>query len=66
MTTNKASESVKDFCQSNNISKSMFYKMQREGKGPRVMKVGRRTLISHEAAAAWRKSLEAIHGLKRG
>jgi hypothetical protein len=58
MTTNKVAESVKDFCQSNGISKSMFYKIQREGKGPCIMKIGRRTLISNEAAAEWRKSLE--------
>jgi predicted DNA-binding transcriptional regulator AlpA len=66
MKTNKAAESVGDFCQSNGISKSMFYKMQREGKGPRIMKIGRRTLISQEASAKWRKNLEAINGLKRG
>jgi hypothetical protein len=32
--------------------------MQREGWGPTVMHVGSRTLISIEAAAAWRKQRE--------
>jgi hypothetical protein len=27
--------------------------LAREGRGPRVMHVGRRTLITKEAAAAW-------------
>lgn len=50
--------SVKDFCQSFGISIPMFYKLSREGKGPRLMKVGRRTLISSEAADQWRKNME--------
>ena len=32
--------------------------MQREGWGPTTMKVGSRTLISHEAAEKWRRERE--------
>ena len=37
--------------------------MQQEGTGPKVMKVRGRTLISIEAAAAWRREREAASQL---
>ena len=30
----------------------------KDGRGPRMMKLGRRTLISAEAAADWRRQIE--------
>jgi hypothetical protein len=51
--------SVAEFCEAHGISRGLFYKLQRDGWGPSVMKVGHRTLISDEAAAAWRKKMEA-------
>jgi hypothetical protein len=42
--------SVRDFCKSHGISRSFFYKLESEGKGPRCCKCGARTLISAEAA----------------
>lgn len=50
--------SVKDFCATHGISLSLFYNLVRDGKAPRFMKVGRRTLISAEAAQEWRKEME--------
>jgi len=50
--------SIKEFCRLHGISEDMYFKMRREGWGPRTMKVGSRTLISHESAAAWRKARE--------
>jgi hypothetical protein len=50
--------SIREFCAAHRISEDMFYKMRRQGWGPRIMKVGSRTLISHESAAAWRKARE--------
>lgn len=52
------SNSVSDFCRAHGISRALFYKLLREGRGPRVMKVGRRTLISCEAAEQWRRRME--------
>jgi len=49
---------IREFARAHGISADMFYKMQREGWGPTVMKVGSRTLISVEAAAAWRRRQE--------
>ena len=51
-------QSIEDFCKSNGISRSLFYKLLRQGRAPRIMKIGRRTLISSEAASEWRKAME--------
>lgn len=50
--------SVSDFCRAHGISRAMFYKLTKEGRGPRTAKVGRRTLISQEAAEEWRREME--------
>jgi hypothetical protein len=55
----KACYSVDEFCGAHNICRAMFYKIMKEGRGPRVMRVGARTLISEEAAADWRRRMEA-------
>ena len=55
-----ATYSVRDFCREHGISRGLFYRLLREGRGPRVMKVGRRTLISQEAADAWRRRMESV------
>ena len=50
--------SVPEFCEAHRISRSLFYKLVAEGKGPRIFKAGSRTLVSDEAAAAWRRRME--------
>lgn len=50
---------VPQFCDQHHISKVHFYNLVKQGKGPRLMKLGRRTLISSEAAADWRARMEA-------
>lgn len=50
---------VRTFCESNKIGRAFFYQLQKSGNGPRIMKVGRRTLITPEAVAEWRKKMEA-------
>jgi hypothetical protein len=51
--------SIRTFCELHNISVDTYFRMQRRGEGPVTMKVGGRTLISQEAAAAWRRAREA-------
>jgi len=51
--------SVAQFCRRHGIARATFYKLQAQRRAPRVMKVGSRTLISREAAAAWRAAREA-------
>ena len=54
-----ATYTVPGFCREHHISRSYLYRLWNEGRGPRRTKVGRRTLISGEAAAAWRRRMEA-------
>ncbi len=49
---------VTQFADAHFVSRTHVYALIKAGKGPRVMKVGRRTLISVEAAADWRRQLE--------
>lgn len=56
--TGRAAYSVAEFCAAHGITKVTFYKSMKEGNGPRIMKVGARTLISAEAAADWRRQCE--------
>jgi hypothetical protein len=58
MTIQKQSVSITEFCQQHAISRAMFYVLRGRGEAPRIMKVGRRTLISAEAAAEWRGRME--------
>jgi hypothetical protein len=51
--------SIENFCQLHSISQDMFFKMKREGWGPDTIKVGARTLITNEAATAWRRQRQA-------
>ena len=55
----KQTYSVTEFCQEHGISRGLFYQVLREGRGPRIMKVGKRTLVSQEAAEEWRRRMEA-------
>lgn len=57
--TSKKAFSIDEFCSAHGISRAMFYKILKEGTGPRTMRVGSRTLISDEASADWRRQMEA-------
>jgi hypothetical protein len=50
--------SIAEFCETHRIARSFLYVLLREGQGPRVMKLGRRTFITREAAAEWRARME--------
>jgi excisionase family DNA binding protein len=50
---------VDDICAEHGISRQLFYRMQREGKGPKTFKIGRCVRISETAANEWIATLEA-------
>jgi excisionase family DNA binding protein len=50
---------VDAFCRAYAIGRSTLYRLIKDNAGPRTMKVGRRTLISIEAADEWRRRMEA-------
>ena len=59
--------SVDSFCEAYQISRALFYKLLKEGRGPAVMKVGRRTLISRAAATEWQQRMvRPVHGSASG
>ncbi len=58
MTTHTKTYDINDFCEAQNISRSMFYKLIKQDKAPRLMKVGRKTLITSEAAEEWQQQME--------
>ncbi len=50
---------VSEFCQRHNISRSKYYEIVKAGEGPRIFKIGNSSRISKEAAADWRRDMEA-------
>jgi predicted DNA-binding transcriptional regulator AlpA len=52
--------SIPEFCRRHGISRAHFYNLSKNGQGPALMRVGRRTLVSAEAAAEWRRRMEKI------
>jgi predicted DNA-binding transcriptional regulator AlpA len=49
---------IPEFCKAHGISEGFFYKLKKQGEGPREMKLGARTLITLESAAEWRRERE--------
>lgn len=49
---------VSEFCTAHKISRNHLDNLVKAGKGPRLLRLGRRVLITHEAASAWRAEQE--------
>ncbi len=49
---------VDEFAARNGLSRGTLYNLWQRGDGPRYMQVGKRRLISREAAAEWRRRME--------
>lgn len=49
---------IQQFCNAHSISRALFYKLIKEGTGPRIAKLGRKRIITRESAAEWRKQIE--------
>jgi len=52
---------IRSFCRAYSISRSYVYLEIKAGR-LKPFKAGRRTLISREAAIAWRRALEQVSG----
>lgn len=48
------------FCKRNNMSRGQYYKMRAQGLAPKEMHLGRKVLISIEAAREWRRRIEEL------
>jgi predicted DNA-binding transcriptional regulator AlpA len=49
---------IQEFCKAYGISRALYYKLLKAGEGPRIAKIGSKTLISDEAAAKWLRGRE--------
>jgi len=53
-----AAYTVDEFCSAHRFTRQHLNKLRKIGQAPKMMKLGRRILISVEAAAEWRKQME--------
>jgi predicted DNA-binding transcriptional regulator AlpA len=49
---------IEEFCKSYGISRALYYKLLKTGNGPRIAKIGSKTLIGDEAANEWLRARE--------
>ena len=56
--SDKSAFSVNQFCEAYGLSRSSFYRMLREGLAPAIIRVGRRVLVSIEAARDWERTMQ--------
>jgi hypothetical protein len=54
----RAAYSIDEFARAHDLSVAMYFKLRNLGLGPDEMRVGRRRLISFEAAERWRRQRE--------
>lgn len=50
-----AAYTISEFCRAHTISRGHFYTLRRRGLGPDVAELLGRRIVTHEAAARWRK-----------
>lgn len=60
--TEVAAYTIDEFCVAYRMSRSLFYKMVREGRGPRMMRIGARRYITVVEANAWAEAQTAAGG----
>lgn len=59
-TQEKGAYSVTEFCATfGKFSRPHFYSLLKHGQAPRIFRIGKRTLISHDAAQEWVKRMES-------
>ena len=55
---NRQAYSITEFCTAYGISKVFLHSLWNRGEGPRRLKIGRKVLITREAAEEWVKAHE--------
>ncbi|WP_224545599.1 helix-turn-helix domain-containing protein [Mesorhizobium sp. CA16] len=59
METLLPSYTIDEWCEIEKVSRTKFYRLRQLGTGPKLMRVGGRYMISHDAALAWREARTA-------
>ena len=55
-----AAYTVQEFCEAFRLSRATFYNLVRRGEGPRLLRVGRKVLVSTDAIADFIRGGEAL------
>ena len=55
----RSASTIEEFCEAHRISRARYFELKKQGLTPVEMAVGKLRLISHEAAAAWRRQRES-------
>lgn len=50
--------SIKEFCQKAGVSRSMYYVLQAQGRGPLETRINSRVMIAEDTAEAWIRAME--------
>jgi predicted DNA-binding transcriptional regulator AlpA len=58
--------SVQGWCKRRGICVATFYNRLKHGEMPKIIKIGRRTIITAEADEAWRMQMETLAAAKSG
>jgi predicted DNA-binding transcriptional regulator AlpA len=53
-----AAYSIAEFCRAHRVSRAFFYVLLKRGDAPKIMRIGKRRLVSDEAARDWRQRME--------
>lgn len=56
----KRNLSIQEFLKAYGLSKSNFYRLLAEGKGPKTLKLGKRRLVPVAEAEAWMSNFEQV------
>jgi len=51
--------SIKTFCEAHDISRNLFYTLKKQGLAPKMIALGKRRLITEEAATEWRQTMQS-------
>jgi hypothetical protein len=55
----RGSRAINEWCEDHRISRSMFYKLKKQGLAPDLMKLGKAVRITDDADARWQAAREA-------
>ena len=51
---------ITQFCEHFGLSLSTYYRLRRDGRGPRELRVGRRVIIPAKTADEWAETLSTL------
>jgi len=56
-TTEQRALSIAQFCQAYGISRATYYNLAKAGNAPAILKIGRRSIITNDAAKSWETAM---------